>query len=89
MVERQSFVECIIKFLDPKDIYIYKGGLFNARKFSRKGMPGAGLQSFTMVSRMLLSHGSQAVQTSRFSAARVTMDTCRMWYVERFWNCSL
>jgi hypothetical protein len=29
------------------------------------------LRSFTMVSCMLLSHGSQAVQTSRFSAARV------------------
>jgi hypothetical protein len=29
------------------------------------------LWSFTMVSCMLLSHGSQVVQTSRFSAARV------------------
>jgi hypothetical protein len=42
---------------------------------SRKGMPGPGLRSFTMVSCMLLSHGSQAVQTSRFSAARVPVDT--------------
>ncbi len=33
------------------------------------------LRSFTMVSCMLLSHGSQAVQTSRFSAARVPMNT--------------
>jgi hypothetical protein len=47
------------------------------------------LRSFTMVSCMLLSHGSQAVQTSRFSAARVPMNTCGMWYVERFWKCSL
>jgi hypothetical protein len=44
---------------------------------------------FPMVSWMLLSLGSQAVQTSRFSAARVPMDTCRMWYIERFWKCSL
>jgi hypothetical protein len=36
------------------------------------------LQSFPMVSCMLLSHRSQAVQTSRFSAARVPMDTCEM-----------
>jgi hypothetical protein len=49
---------------------------------SREGMPGPGLQSFTMVSCMLLSHGSQAVQKSRFSAARVPMDTCEMWYIE-------
>jgi hypothetical protein len=48
---------------------------------SRKGMPSPGLRSFTMVSCMLLSHGSQALQTSRFSAARVLMDTCRMWYI--------
>ncbi len=47
------------------------------------------LWSFTMVSCMLLSHGSQAVQTSRFSAARVPMNTCGMWYIERFWKCSL
>ncbi len=47
------------------------------------------LRSFTMISCMLLSHGSQAVQTSRFSAARVSMNTCRMWYIERFWKCSL
>jgi hypothetical protein len=45
--------------------------------------------SFPMVSCMLLSHGSQAVQTSRFLAARVPMDTCEMWYIERFWKCSL
>jgi hypothetical protein len=45
---------------------------------SRKGMPSPGLRSFTMVSCMLLSHGSQAVQTSRFSAAKVPMDTCGM-----------
>jgi hypothetical protein len=37
---------------------------------SRKGMPGPSLQFFTMVSCMLLSHRSQAVQTSRFSAAK-------------------
>jgi hypothetical protein len=36
----------------------------------------------------LLSHGSQAVQTSRFSVARVPMNTCGMWYIERFWKCS-
>jgi hypothetical protein len=47
------------------------------------------LRSFPMVSCMLLSHGSQAVQTSRFSAARVLMDTCGMWHIERFWKCSL
>jgi hypothetical protein len=56
---------------------------------SRKHMPGPNLRSFTMVSCMLLSHGSLAVQTSIFSAARVPMDTCGMWYVERFWKCSL
>ncbi len=56
---------------------------------SRKGMPGPGLGSFTMVSCMLLSHRSQAVQTSRFSVARVPMDTCQMWYIERFWKCSV
>jgi hypothetical protein len=56
---------------------------------SRKGMPGPGLRSFTMVSCMLLSHRSQAVQTSRFSVARVPMDTCGMWYIERFWKCSV
>jgi hypothetical protein len=55
---------------------------------SRKGMPGLGLRSFTMVSCMLLSHRSQAVQTSRFSAARVPMDTFGMWYIERCWKCS-
>jgi hypothetical protein len=55
----------------------------------RKGMPGLGLRSFTMVSCMLLSHRSQALQTSRFSAARVPMDTFGMWYIERFWKCSL
>jgi hypothetical protein len=37
------------------------------------------LPSFTMVSYMLLSHNSQVVQTSRFSAARVLMNTCEMW----------
>jgi hypothetical protein len=47
------------------------------------------LRSFTMVSCMLLSHGSQAEQTSRFSMARVPMNTCGMWYIERFWKCSL
>ncbi len=47
------------------------------------------LQSFPMVSCMLLSHGSQVVQTSRFSVAMVPMDTCGMWYIERFWKCSL
>ncbi len=38
---------------------------------------------------MLLSHGSQAMQTSRFSTARVPMDTCGMSYIKRFWKCSL
>jgi hypothetical protein len=48
------------------------------------------LRSFPMVSCMLLSHhGSQTVQTSRFSAARIPMDTCEMCYIERFWKCSL
>jgi ATP-dependent DNA helicase PIF1 len=44
---------------------------------------------FPMVNCMLLSHGSQAVQTLRFLAAKVPMDTCRMWYTKRFWKCSL
>jgi hypothetical protein len=44
------------------------------------------LWSFPMVSCMLLFHGSQVVQTSRFSAARVLMNTCGMWYIERFGN---
>jgi hypothetical protein len=39
-----------------------------------------------MVSCMLLSHESQAVQTSRFSMARVSMDTCGMSYIKRFEN---
>jgi hypothetical protein len=47
------------------------------------------LRSFTMFSCMVLFQGSQAVQTSRFSVARVPMNTCRMWYTERFWKCSL
>ncbi len=38
------------------------------------------LRSFPMVNYMLLSHESQALQTSRFSTAKVLMDTCRMWY---------
>jgi hypothetical protein len=54
-----------------------------------KGMPSLSLSSFIMVSCMLLSHGSQAVQTPRFSTARVPMDTCGMWYIERFWKCNL
>jgi hypothetical protein len=29
------------------------------------------------------------VQTSRFSTARVSIDTCEMSYIKRFWNCSL
>jgi ATP-dependent DNA helicase PIF1 len=37
----------------------------------------------------VLFHGSQVVQTSRFSTARVPMDTCRMLYIKRFWKCSL
>jgi hypothetical protein len=45
------------------------------------------LQSIPMVSYMLLSHGSQAVQTSKFSAVRVPMDTCEMFYIKRFWKC--
>ncbi len=36
------------------------------------------LQSFPMVSCMLLSNGSQALQTSRFLEAKVLMDTCEM-----------
>jgi flagellar basal body P-ring protein FlgI len=36
-----------------------------------------------------ISHESQVVQTSRFSTARVPMNTCGMWYIERFWKCSL
>jgi hypothetical protein len=47
------------------------------------------LRSFPMVSCMLLSHRSQVMQTSTFSAARASMDTCGMWYIERFWKCSL
>jgi hypothetical protein len=47
------------------------------------------LWPFLMVSCMLLSHGSQAVQSSRISAARIPMDTCGMRYIERFWKCSL
>jgi len=39
-----------------------------------------------MVSCLLISHRSQAMQTSRFSMARVLMNTCGMWYIERFWN---
>jgi hypothetical protein len=42
-----------------------------------------------MVRCMLLSNESQVVQTSRYSAAKVSMDTCGMWYIERFWKCSL
>jgi hypothetical protein len=33
---------------------------------------------FDLLHYMLLSHGSQAVQTSRFSVARVPMNTCEM-----------
>jgi hypothetical protein len=65
---------------------------FSGKKTSRCRSRCGGrsrLRSFPMVSCMLLSYGSQAVQTSRFSAARVPMDTCRMWYIERFWKCSL
>jgi hypothetical protein len=47
------------------------------------------LRSIPMVSYMLLFHGSQVVQTSRFSVARVPLDTCEMSYIKRFWNCSL
>jgi hypothetical protein len=45
--------------------------------------------SIPMVSCMLLFHRPQAVQTSRFSVARVPMDTCEMSYIKRFWKCSL
>jgi len=34
-------------------------------------------------------HGSQVVQTSKFSTARVPIDTCGMLYIKRFWKCSL
>jgi hypothetical protein len=37
-----------------------------------------------MVSCKLLSHGSQAVQTSSLSMAKILMDTCGMWYIVRF-----
>jgi hypothetical protein len=47
------------------------------------------LWSIPMVSYMLLFHESQVVQTSRFSTARVLIDTCEMSYIKRFWNCSL
>jgi hypothetical protein len=47
------------------------------------------LRSIPMVSCMLLFHGSQVVRTSRFSTARVLMDTCGMSYIKRFWKCSL
>jgi hypothetical protein len=47
------------------------------------------LRSIPMVSYMLLFHGSQVVQTSRFSTTRVLMDTCGMSYIKRFWKCSL
>jgi hypothetical protein len=46
------------------------------------------LRSIPMVSSMLLFHGSQVVQTSRFSAARVPINTCGMSYIKRFWKCS-
>jgi hypothetical protein len=36
-----------------------------------------------------ISHGSQVVQTSRFLVPKVPMNTCEMWYIERFWKCSL
>ncbi|CAK9249587.1 unnamed protein product, partial [Sphagnum jensenii] len=45
------------------------------------------LRSIPMVSSMLLFHGSQVVQKSRFSTARVPMDTCGMLYIKRFWKC--
>jgi hypothetical protein len=61
----------------------------NAPKHTRTLRYICHLQSFTMVSCMLLSHGSQIVQTSRFSVARVPMNTCEIWYIERFWKCSL
>ncbi len=38
---------------------------------------------------MLLFHGSQVVQTSRFSAARVPIDTCEMSYIKRFYIPSI
>jgi len=47
------------------------------------------LQSIPTVSCMLLFHGSQVVQTSRFSTAKVSMDTCKMSYIKKFWKCSL
>jgi hypothetical protein len=47
------------------------------------------LRSFTMVSYMLLFHGSKVVQTSRISVAKVLMNTCEMWYIKRFWKCQI
>jgi hypothetical protein len=47
----------------------------------------SGLLPWSAVCCYLTDH-KQAVQTSRFSVARVPMNTCEMWYIERFWNCS-
>ncbi len=47
------------------------------------------LRSIPMVNCMLLPHGSQVVQTSKFSVAKVSMDTCGMSYIKRFWKCIL
>jgi ATP-dependent DNA helicase PIF1 len=44
---------------------------------------------YSMVNCMLLFHGSQVVQTSRFSTTRVPMDTCGMLYIKRCSKCSL
>jgi hypothetical protein len=42
------------------------------------------LRSIPMASYMLLFHGSQVVQTSRFSTVRVPIDTCEMSYIKWF-----
>jgi hypothetical protein len=47
------------------------------------------LRSIPMVNCMLLFHESQVVQTSRFSTAKVPIDTCEMSYIKTFWTCSL
>jgi hypothetical protein len=49
---------------------------------SRKGMPAPRGGTPKILISIL-------VQTSRFSMARVPMNTCEMWYIKRVWKCSL